>query len=444
MGHHKRFLAALTTLFCIFQSGVSEASSCSDLRSLENGQTFFRYNGLFVIFSCRHGYRLLGHKTSSCVSGRWSREPPVCVGSGCPSPGPVAHGSFSVNRDASWVVFSCDTGHKLIGPSTLYCKGSEWNSSQPVCEEEEKSDIGRTSSCPEPPVPAHGAFYFGNKEREKGDHIVYVCAHGFTLDEGDAFRHCQEGATWSGVTPVCKDVDECIEGKHHCQHRCINTPGSYLCSCHHGYQPSPDGTSCTDLDECAFPAAVTGCLFGCVNSPGSFHCLCPSGFTTQSPDGHCQDIDECVEHGGLGPCSERCHNSPGSFHCSCSYGFTLAGDGRTCISECPKGYRKAPIKPHHSTAPPTGRCEDINECDDVGWCEGRCINLPGTFRCVCPRGFTLTEDKRRCKDINECSQNNGGCSHVCINRRRTFKCVCPPSYRPSSSSWSKCVPRLTL
>ncbi|XP_055088522.1 protein HEG [Periophthalmus magnuspinnatus] len=635
---------------------MSDSNNCSGLRSLENGQTFFRYRGLFVIFSCRHGYRLHGHKTNSCVSGRWSREPPICVGSGCPPPGPVAHGSFSVNSDSSWAEFSCDVGHKLIGPSALYCKGDEWSSPQPVCEESDlmhshpfivisqkptvnwtlqatvdlktktpshhiteatpkntslhfditnsrtdgtksdllqqistvtseenqdmhnlsttqkrfskellpavtslktttnefsatfttilkhdltqaatvlpsfqilptfnnpiiqnlpvsfnpvmtkttktpvplslsstmstlaksygttanlKSTYGTTSPglgitpnqniksstisdniwttdppvllqftlkdhnyhtttttttpqnvattfkseeskifsttqtkktepsvssplCPDPPVPVNGAFYFGNKETAwpiEKQHIQYVCSPGFVLAKGDAVRYCQEGTAWSGITPICEDVDECV-----------------------------------------LPVAVTGCLFGCVNSPGSFHCLCPSGFTIQSPDAHCQDINECAPNSGMGPCSERCHNSPGSFHCSCSSGFTLAADGLTCISECPNGYRK---QPNNSTLPPTGQCVDINECEHREWCEWKCVNLPGSYRCICPRGFTLAQDGRRCRDINECSDKNGGCSHLCINRRGTFKCSCPRSHRLSTYSWSKCVPRIS-
>lgn len=55
------------------------------------------------------------------------------------------------------------------------------------------------------------------------------------------------------------------------------------------------------------------------------------------------DIDECVSNQGLGPCMVHCHNSPGSYRCSCGYGYILAGDGHSCIAECPPGYRKQQI-----------------------------------------------------------------------------------------------------
>ncbi|KAK2853819.1 hypothetical protein Q5P01_006480 [Channa striata] len=97
------FLAAVVALVCIY-APVSGAGECSGLRHLENGRTFFRYGGLLVIFRCHPGYKLHGYKTNSCVSGHWSRDPPVCVGSGCSNPGPLNHGTSSMNEDGSWVI----------------------------------------------------------------------------------------------------------------------------------------------------------------------------------------------------------------------------------------------------------------------------------------------------------------------------------------------------
>jgi hypothetical protein len=34
----------------------------------------------------------------------------------------------------------------------------------------------------------------------------------------------------------CADIDECSENNGGCDHRCFNTPGSYLCSCQAGYK----------------------------------------------------------------------------------------------------------------------------------------------------------------------------------------------------------------
>ena len=40
------------------------------------------------------------------------------------------------------------------------------------------------------------------------------------------------------------DIDECADGTHHCDQICINTLGSYTCSCNLGYILHFNGTTC--------------------------------------------------------------------------------------------------------------------------------------------------------------------------------------------------------
>ena len=47
------------------------------------------------------------------------------------------------------------------------------------------------------------------------------------------------------LLPFCyKDVNECTNGNHSCEHNCHNTNGSYTCSCNTGYSLSSNGLSC--------------------------------------------------------------------------------------------------------------------------------------------------------------------------------------------------------
>ncbi|CAK6984334.1 protein HEG [Scomber scombrus] len=765
-----RLLVALVTLLCTY-TPVCGVEGCSGFKHLENGRTFFRYGGLLVIFKCRPGYKLHGYKTNSCVSGHWSRDPPVCVGSGCSSPGLLTHGKSSMNDEGSWVMFSCNSGFRLHGPSMLYCKGQTWNSTKPVCKEsdmmssvsgvlvqkanihlnhqaavvlkiqqqshndtltntaskevnlrfsslsdtpsqtsnnkrvkvtdpkvhlqehnqypdstikdqvqtshhkgqhadgaqygtstgpktgtgrygsEEKasheeiekmkevtvtpvtqitskshlsasvsstiSSVFRTRSissppplstahssvtvavkpttptetmmfpptsplhhtksaltvresvtsqddetpagssktadedqpaktdfqypslsppgsedeeepietslytssksgysvstsssvftsppplsslqsssdpfplfsastsssisftlsnvketlpevkhpshtstltkqnphwteypnvttkssaklslslsrrpvCPYPPMPAHGTFYFRNVEnpgpREYKHYIQYACYPGYTLAHGDIHSYCQQGGNWSGVTPVCLELTPCSVNNGGCSQLCSHsqnynhtsnqTQTRNQCRCRPGFTLVDDGRTCRDVDECLLPGALTGCAFGCVNTPGSFYCQCPSGYSLQSADSHCQDIDDCAVNQGLGPCMEQCHNSPGSYQCSCTYGHILAGDGHSCIAECPPGYRKQQATPPENSTSHALReqCVDINECQEEK-CEWQCVNLPGSHRCICPRGYTLQRDGRRCKGKWGCAYSLGD---ICI------------------------------
>ncbi|KAM9494326.1 uncharacterized protein Hap1MRO34_004264 [Clarias gariepinus] len=351
----------------------------------------------------------------------------------------------------------------------------------------------RRPVCPYPPLPAHGTFYFHTIPNpapfQFKHYIQYACYAGYTLAHGDVYSYCLENGRWSGVTPMCigltpcslnnggcsqvcqvnehnhaechcnpgflllgdqrtcRDLDECVEGLHECQQFCVNTFGSYRCSCSLGFQLSTDRMSCTDVDECVLPTGMARCVFGCVNTPGSFRCLCPEGYSLNITGEQCEDIDECIENAGLGPCADACMNTPGSFHCVCSDGFRLAGDGTTCISECPPGYARKRSDPKEGNS--TGLvCVDINECEDMKQthhhqrhkCEWKCVNFPGTHRCICPRGYTRHPNGYQCKDVDECTPRNGGCSHMCMNVRGSYRCACPENYRLSPYNRKKCQP----
>jgi hypothetical protein len=41
----------------------------------------------------------------------------------------------------------------------------------------------------------------------------------------------------------CEDVDECGLDNV-CSQQCVNTPGSFVCDCTHGYRLKPDGRGC--------------------------------------------------------------------------------------------------------------------------------------------------------------------------------------------------------
>ena len=85
------------------------------------------------------------------------------------------------------------------------------------------------------------------------------------------------------------DIDECAEGDSGCSQICVNTPGSYYCTCELGF--APNGPQCEgtviqnlsminpfhtlDIDECE---VISLCDHQCVNTEGSFYCTCRDGY----------------------------------------------------------------------------------------------------------------------------------------------------------------------
>ncbi|XP_069045264.1 von Willebrand factor C and EGF domain-containing protein isoform X1 [Lepisosteus oculatus] len=187
--------------------------------------------------------------------------------------------------------------------------------------------------------------------------VSRVCPVGFSMTE-----------TASGVT--CTDIDECSESWSPCQQQCLNTAGSYQCSCRPGFYLHRNGRTCRDVDECSSP---TRCHQRCINTVGSFHCACRRGYRYSTQRHTCTDIDECQRLPP--PCQHQCLNVIGSFRCSCAEGFRLLSGGL--------------------------HCEDVDECTLIqnSLCDHICINTPGSFHCSCYEGYILSEDTKSCTGL---------------------------------------------
>ena len=73
--------------------------------------------------------------------------------------------------------------------------------------------------------------------------IRYSCIKGFMLN-GNGGRKCLASGTVNDTSPVlCNDINECV-GSHSCHKNagCMNTIGSYSCSCKSGF--NGDGRKC--------------------------------------------------------------------------------------------------------------------------------------------------------------------------------------------------------
>lgn len=107
----------------------------------------------------------------------------------------------------------------------------------------------------------------------------------------------------------CLDIDECTENTDGCTQICINTAGSYRCSCRSGYRLQSDGLLCNGEPPQKWKYAE----------------LILHGYLDVSL---MIDIDECSEN--RDNCGQLCQNTLGSYSCSCRTGYRLASDGAGC------------------------------------------------------------------------------------------------------------------
>jgi len=207
---------------------------------------------------------------------------------------------------------------------------------------------------------------------------------------------CPSGYSGDGIQ--CLDDDECALNTDGCDHNCINTPGSFVCTCNSGFFLDLDQKTCQDVDECS---PVGDCMHICENTVGSYTCKCNSDFKVDDTDPKkCVPENPCQQdqHG----CDHICYQSDGEDKCSCRVGYELNGDGKTC--------------------------SDIDECTtNQHRCDQSCSDTVGSYTCSCVNGFTLDADGFTCNDVDECLAWTFDCedeSQMCENTYGSYKCVC--------------------
>ncbi|XP_063299747.1 fibulin-7 [Pelobates fuscus] len=195
------------------------------------------------------------------------------------------------------VHYTCDSGYQLVGPSSRLCQqNGSWTGDVPHCK-----DINPCSSNP--------------------------CLNGGTCVEGGNRQYkCTCPQEWTGsncqhqtqtAPPESTAISEAAFNR---KPRCARIDRTQHCSCDAGFQMSgtPDNSICQDVNECEvykMDGAPRLCMHTCVNTPGTYRCSCPSGYKIHGDGKTCEDIDECTS--GIHNCTRgaMCINIGGSFQC---------------------------------------------------------------------------------------------------------------------------------
>ncbi|KAM4767365.1 fibulin-7-like isoform 2-T2 [Cyanocitta cristata] len=162
------------------------------------------------------------------------------------------------------------------------------------------------------------------------------------------------------------------------------------------------------IDDCSSnPCANSGT---CVDGNQSYTCLCPPGWSGPSCQSPIYSYWVTLSNTSFSRQPRCAEGRSGSRRCSCDTGFQLR---------------------------PGGVCQDVDECQlyqsspQTQICLHDCLNLPGSYRCLCPPGYLLHADRNACEDVNECTGKQHNCTQgdLCINTFGGHRCVrpkCPP------------------
>nr|XP_043898568.1 latent-transforming growth factor beta-binding protein 3 isoform X2 [Solea senegalensis] len=272
----------------------------------------------------------------------------------------------------------------------------------------------------------------------------------------------------------CQDINECsIQGV--CQNGdCLNTLGSFKCSCkaglvldrHRCIEP-PMEQCFLDNSDCTRPlgyitqetcCCTVGKAWGrnCESCPEvgtvAFRKICPAGKgysyqnireTVAIPPfifPRKPDKDETMRPES--PVQTSTHTSsprvPETDECKLSVNICGRGEcestpnGRVC--HCHAGYHLNPQR---------NFCEDDNECETepCGHGRGRCDNIEGSYKCYCHDGYKpmVHGGRLKCIDMNECSKPDiCGVGGQCVNLPGSYTCECHAGFRSKSHHHRAC------
>ncbi|XP_012507879.1 PREDICTED: latent-transforming growth factor beta-binding protein 1 [Propithecus coquereli] len=250
----------------------------------------------------------------------------------------------------------------------------------------------------------------------------------------------------------CQDINECqLQGV--CPNgECLNTMGSYRCTCKMGFGPDPTFSSC--IPDPPVISEEKGPCYRLVSS--GRQCMHPLSVHLT------KQLCCCSVGKAWGPHCEKCP-LPGTAAfkeiCPGGMGYTVSGVHRRRPIHHHVGKGPVFVKPKNtqpvakSTHPPplpakeepvealtfsrehgpgVAEPEDIDECTQVQHLcsQGRCENTEGSFLCICPAGFMASEEGTSCIDVDECLRPDVCGEGHCINTEGAFRCeYCDSGYR---------------
>ncbi|XP_015914332.2 matrilin-2 [Parasteatoda tepidariorum] len=288
--------------------------------------------------------------------------------------------SYDVDRQKAYC--RCSTMEYRFDAATKTCRSC-------LCTYWASQDLGSFSWC----------------DYQQGRQVC-VCSVGYSYNphsESCENCYCESNSTWCGFDDDGKKLCGCKKGNYFDGYLC----NKCLCGDHGICDPNV-----------VFPSCV--CDEGYAEHQGiCVECSCGQ-YGKCSYDEHKKQIGCKCDIGyaeKMGKC-EKCY-------CGDNVNCTFDGDRKIC--GCESGYEEA-----------NGFCKDLNECEKHNPCKQSmtCINLPGSYACICKEGYktvivdTLIKPLEICQDIDEC-ENSSACAQpntFCENTIGSYNCICESGF----------------
>ncbi|KAL7633379.1 UNVERIFIED_CONTAM: hypothetical protein RMT77_016250 [Armadillidium vulgare] len=125
-------------------------SKCPEL-DIPNANIRIRARGRLAKIRCKSSFSMIeGDRRLSCIRKEWHGRIPHCIKHGCDDMS-LENGMVIELYSGALIHFVCNPGYSLEGSPAVFCDGSNWNATAPVCE------------VP-PPKPGHMSCAFETKD----------------------------------------------------------------------------------------------------------------------------------------------------------------------------------------------------------------------------------------------------------------------------------------
>ncbi|KAB0361653.1 hypothetical protein FD754_005809 [Muntiacus muntjak] len=263
----------------------------------------------------------------------------------------------------------------------------------------------------------------------------YDCADG--SDEMDCVTDCKEDqfrcrnkAHCIPIRWLCDGIHDCVDGsdEENCdrggnicradEFLCNNS----LCKLHFWV--------CDGEDDCGDNSDEAPDMCDKFLCPPTRPHRCRNNRICLQPEQMCNGIDDCGDNSDEDPCGGKL-----TYKARPCKKDEFACSNKKCIpmdlqcdqlDDCGDGSDEQGCK----ITPNEYTCEDnVNPCGDDAYCN----QIKTSVFCRCKPGFQRNMKNRQCEDLNECLVF-GTCSHQCINIEGSYKCVCHQNFQERNNT----------